>query len=167
MNTWLKRTLIGAATAAALVGSIAAYSQAETRFHGGPPTPEDIASHQAHMLEHISQSLDLDAAQQVKLQALTTQLHAQHDKLMTSGTEPHARMKSLIAGNTFDRAGAQALVDEKLAAIKANSPALIAAAGDFFDSLRPEQQQKVRDFMEKHQHAMRTMHHGEPGTADH
>jgi protein CpxP len=166
MNTWLKRTLVAAAATAALAGSLAAWSQAESRFHGGPPSPEDIASHQAHMLEHISKSLDLDAAQQVKLQALTSQLHAQHDKLMNSGTDPHARMKALVAGPAFDRAGAQALVDEKLAAMKAGSPALIAAAGDFFDSLRPEQQQKVRDFMEQHRHSM-AMHHGEPGAADH
>src|SRR4051812_2790017 len=102
MNTWLKRTLIGAAAATALAGSIAAYSQADQHFHGGPPSAEDMASHQAHMLEHISKSLDLDAAQQGKLQALTAQLHAQHDKLM-SGTDPHERMTSLIAGNTFDR----------------------------------------------------------------
>jgi protein CpxP len=158
MNTWLKRTLIGTAAAAALAGSIAAYSQADQHFRGGPPSAEDMASHQAHMLEHISKSLDLDAAQQGKLQALTAQLHAQHDKLM-SGTDPHERMTSLIAGNTFDRAGAQALVDEKIATLRANSPALIAAAGDFYDSLRADQQQKVRDFMAQH-HARMGMHHG-------
>jgi Spy/CpxP family protein refolding chaperone len=166
MNTWLKRTLVGVAATAALAGSIAAYSQAESRFHGGPPSAEDFASHQAQMLEHISKSLDLDATQQARLQALSTQLHAQHDKLMASGTDPHERMKALMAGNTFDRAGAQALVDEKLAAVKAGSPALIAAAGDFFDSLRPEQQQKVRDFMAQHHHGM-MMHHGDAPPADH
>jgi Spy/CpxP family protein refolding chaperone len=169
MNTWLRRTLVGAAAAAALAGSIAAFSQAtqaDSHFHGGPPSPEDIASHQAHMLEHISKSLDLDAAQQVKLQALSAQLRSQHDKLMGTGTDPHERMKALIAGNTFDRAGAQALVDEKLAAIKANSPALIAAAGDFYDSLRADQQQKVRDFMAKH-HGPMGMHHGDADAAGH
>jgi len=166
MNTWLKQTLIGAAAAVALIGSIAAYSQAEPRFHGGPPSAEDVAGHQARMLEHISKSLDLDTAQKARLQALSTQLHAQHDSLMGTGTDPHARMKALIAGNTFDRAGAQALVDEKVATLKANSPALIAAAGDFFDSLRPDQQQKVRDFMSKH-HGPMMMHHGDPAAGDH
>ena len=166
MNTWLKQTLIGAAATVALIGSIAAYSQAEPRFHGGPPSAEDIAGHEARMLEHISKSLDLDTAQQAKLKALGAQLHAQHDTLMGSGTDPHTRMKALMAGNTFDRAGAQALVDEKVATLKANSPALIAAAGDFFDSLRPDQQQKVRDFMAKH-HGPMGMHHGDPAPADH
>jgi protein CpxP len=159
MNTWLKRTLVGAAAAAALVGSIAAYSQAEQRFHGGPPSAEDMAGHQARMLAHISKSLDLDAAQQAKLQSLTAQLHAQHDKLM-SGTDPRERMKALIAGSTFDRAAAQALVEEKIATLRANSPELIAAAGDFYDSLRADQQQKVRDFMAQH-HSRMGMHHGD------
>jgi protein CpxP len=166
MNTWLKQTLIGAVATMALVGSIAAYSQAETRFHGGPPSAEDFAGHEAHMLEHISKSLDLDAAQQARLQALSTQLHAQHDKLMGPDSDPRARMKALVAGNTFDRAGAQALVDEKVASLKASSPALIAAAGDFFDSLRADQQQKVRDFMAQHHRGM-TMRHGQPDAADH
>jgi len=166
MNNWLKHTLIGAVATVALIGSIAAYSQAGPRLHGGPPSAEDIASHEAHMLEHISKSLDLDAAQQAKLQALSTQLHTQHDNLMGPGTDPHTRMKALIAGNTFDRAGAQALVDEKVATLKANSPALITAAGDFFDSLRPDQQQKVRDFMAKH-HGPMGMRHGDPAAADH
>jgi Spy/CpxP family protein refolding chaperone len=164
MNTRLKRTLIGIAATAALATGIAAYSQGEARFHGGPPGAEDFASHQAMMLEHISKSLDLDAAQQAKLQALTTQLHAQHDKLMAPGSDPHARLQALMAGNTFDRAGAQALLDEKLAAIKANSPALIAAVGDFFDSLRADQQQKVRDFMAQH-HSMMMHHHPDAPSA--
>jgi Spy/CpxP family protein refolding chaperone len=160
MNIWLKRTLIGAAATAALAGSIAAWSQAEEHFHGGPPSAADMATHQAAMLAHIGKTLDLDATQQTRLQALASQLHAQHDKLIGSGDSMHDRMKALIAGPTFDRAGAQALIDEKIAAIRANSPALIAATGDFYDSLRPDQQQKVRDLMA--QHHDRTMHHQAP-----
>jgi periplasmic protein CpxP/Spy len=33
--------------------------------------------------------------------------------------------------------------------VRGKSPELIAAAGEFYDSLKPEQQQKVRDFMAK------------------
>jgi Spy/CpxP family protein refolding chaperone len=165
MKTWLKQTLYGAFATVALVGSIAAWSQAGPGFHGGPPSAADMAGHQMRMLEHISKSLDLDAAQQARLQALGAQLHAQHEHLMGSGSDPHARMNALVAGTSFDRAGAQSLVDEKIASLRAGSPALIAAAGDFFDSLRPDQQQKVRDFMARHHRGM-AMHHGHPGAAD-
>jgi hypothetical protein len=44
------------------------------------------------------------------------------------------------------------MVDEKVAQLRSQSPALISAAGDFFDSLRPDQQQKVRDFMNREHH---------------
>jgi Spy/CpxP family protein refolding chaperone len=162
MKTWLKRTLIGVATSAALAGSLAAYSQGENAgFHHGPPSAADMASHQAAMLERVGKSLELDANQKVKLKALADQLHAQHDAFMKNGGDPHERMKALIAGNTFDRAGAQALVNEKVAQIQASSPAMINAAGDFYDSLNPTQQQKARDFMARmHEHrGSMGMHH--------
>ena len=160
MNNWLKRTLIGAAAVVALAGGVAAWSQGEQHWHGGPPSAEDMATHEAAMLAHVGKALDLDATQQTKLQALATQLHAQHDKLAGSGQSMHDRMKALVAGNTFDRTGAQALVDEKLSQIKANAPALIAAAGDFYDSLRPDQQQKMRELMAQHHEHM--MNHDAP-----
>jgi hypothetical protein len=40
-------------------------------------------------------------------------------------------------------------MEEKTAALRGKSPEVIAAAGDFFDSLTPVQQQKVRDFMQR------------------
>ena len=63
-----------------------------------------------------------------------------------------ADVQSLVAGNTFDRAKAKALIDAKTAAVQSKSPELIAAVGDFYDSLRPEQQQKVREFMQRGRH---------------
>ena len=58
-------------------------------------------------------------------------------------------MQSLVAGAQFDRAKAQALVQQKTDALRSGSPEVIAALGDFYDSLNPAQQQKVRDFMSR------------------
>ena len=149
-KTWLKRTLLGVAVSTALLGSLAAYSAEGVGFHHGPPSAEDMAQHQAAMLAHIGKTLNLDANQSAKLQVLATTLHAGHAALAGGAVNPHDRMKALIAGNTFDRAGAQQLVNEKVAAIQTNSPALIAAAGDFFDSLNATQQEQVRAFAAKH-----------------
>src|SRR5471032_1975224 len=150
-TNWLKRTLMGVAASAALIG-VAAYAQGA--FHGGPPSAADMAEHQAHMLARSGKHLNLDATQQAKLQTLANTLHAQHQAMMGGTANPHARMQALIAGNTFDRAGAQQLVNEKVSQVQANSPALIAAAGDFFDSLSAAQQQQVRDFAAKPHHGM-------------
>jgi len=149
-KNWLKRTLVGVAASAALVGSLAVYAQGPG-FHGGPPSAQDIAAHQAEMLAHIGKRLNLDANQSAKLQALATLLQTQRAAAKAGGTDPHQRIQALIAGNTFDRAGAQLLVNQKVAQIQANTPALITAAGDFFDSLNATQQQQVRDFV-AHRH---------------
>ncbi len=161
-TNWLKRTLMGVAASAALIG-VAAYAQGA--FHG-PASAAETAEHQAHMLAHIGKRLNLDAAQQAKLQTLANTLHAQHEAMMGGAADPHARMAALIAGNTFDRTGAQQLVNEKVQQVQANSPALIAAAGDFFDSLNPAQQQQVRDFAAQHHGGGHAGHHGQaPGSA--
>ncbi len=163
MKNWLKRTLMGVAVTGALAGSVAAWSQG-AGFHGGPPSAQDMAEHQARMLAHITKRLNLDAAQQAKLQVLATRLQAARPAPPAQGASaagPHAKVEALLAGNTFDRAGAQALVAEhqahaqaeftqRTALVQANSPAIIAAFGDFYDSLNATQQQQVREFVAHH-----------------
>jgi protein CpxP len=148
-KTWLKRTLLGVAVSTALLGSIAAYSAEGSGFHHGPPTPEQMAQHEAMMLSHIGKKLNLDASQAAKLKVLGDLMLAQHTP-PAAGTDPHAAMKALIAGNTFDRAGATQLLNQHIAKMQTNGPALIAATGDFYDSLNATQQQQVRDLAAKH-----------------
>jgi Spy/CpxP family protein refolding chaperone len=57
-------------------------------------------------------------------------------------------VQALVAGEKFDRARAQTLVTDKTAALNAKSPEVIAALGDFYDSLTPTQQAKVRDYLQ-------------------
>ena len=66
-----------------------------------------------------------------------------------------------ITGNSFDRNGAQVLLQKKTQALQTSGPQLINAMGDFYDSLRPEQQQKVRDFLNRR--GGHRGHHGERG----
>jgi len=75
-------------------------------------------------------------------------MQAQREALR-GGNDPRAQFRQLFAGDKLDQAGAARLIDEKTAAVKSGSPEVIAAAADFFDNLRPEQQQKVREFMDR------------------
>jgi len=152
MKRWLKRTLIGVFGASVLFGGLAACSH---RYHHGGDwnsmSDEDVAKRKAWMIDRVSGRLDLDDAQKAKLGTLADQLRAQRQALV-GGTDPRAEIQSLVAGNTFDRTKAKAFIDGKAQTIQAKSPELIAALGDFYDSLRPEQQQKVRDFMSRGRH---------------
>jgi len=147
-KTWLKRTLLGVAVSTALLGSVAAYSQG-SGFHHGPPSPEQIAQHEQHMLEHVGKKLNLDANQSAKLKALADLAIADHAP-PAAGADPHAKMAALISGAKFDRAGAQALANEHVAKMQANAPGLINAFGDFYDSLNATQQAQLRELAARH-----------------
>lgn len=164
-TNWFRRTLVGVAASAALAGSIAAYSQGEG-FHRGPPTAEnvaardaDMATHEARFLAHAGRALDLDAGQAAKLKVLADLVRTQRPGEPAPGAPPHQRagLDNLISGSTFDRAGAQKLADAKIAEMNARtaqlqaaSPAVIDAAGNFYDSLKPVQQEKLRAFVVHH-----------------
>ena len=149
MKTWLKRTLLGVAVSSALLGSLAAYSAEGGGFHHGPPSAEQMAEHEASMLAHIGKKLSLDANQAAKLKVLGDLLVAQHAP-PAAGADPHAAMAALVAGNTFDRAGATQLMNQHIAKMQANGPALINATGDFYDSLNAAQQAQVRELAARH-----------------
>ncbi len=164
MQTWLKRTLIATLGGAALIASIGAYSQ---QGHGWQMGGDPMAM-RAHMLERAGKKLSLDATQQQRLATLADVLQQQRAALMgnpadkAAKADPRSQFQALIAGNTFDRTAAQTLVTTKAQALQANAPALITAAGDFFDSLRADQQQKLRDMLNQphREHHERQEHRG-------
>jgi Spy/CpxP family protein refolding chaperone len=119
---------------------------------------EQVAQYRAKVLDQVSSKLDLNANQKQRLGVLADKLHEQRTALIGQTKNPRAEVAALVAGNKFDRARAQALVTEKTTMLQSKSPEVIAALADFYDSLNPAQQQKVRDFME---HRGRWFHRGQ------
>ena len=141
MKTWIKRTLIGVAAVSALgIGAVAVAH----RHHGYPMSDADLTRAKTHAVERIAGRMDLDAAQRAQLDTLADALLVQR-KALLAGTEPRAALQGLVAGPSFDRAGAEALLMAKTDALRAGAPAVIAAFGDFYDSLNPEQQARLRE----------------------
>ena len=151
MKPWLKRTLIGVFGASVLFGGMAACSHRHHGYGWQGMSEEDAAKAKARMVERVGSRLELDDAQKAKLGALADQLRAQRQALV-GATDPRTEIQSLVLGSTFDRAKAKAFIEGKTQTIQTKSPELIAAVGDFYDSLKPEQQQKVRDFMSRGRH---------------
>ncbi|MEO7887060.1 MAG: Spy/CpxP family protein refolding chaperone [Polaromonas sp.] len=144
MKHRIKKILLGLFGGALIVGSLGACSHGGHGWRGDAGSPEA----RARMVEKVSSRLDLDAAQKQKLAVLADKLQAQRTALRGTG-EPREAVRGLFAGARLDQAGAKKLIEEKTTAIQSGSPEVIAAAADFFDNLKPEQQQKVRDFMER------------------
>ena len=86
---------------------------------------------------------------------LADKLQAQRAAMVGSTADPRAAMQALVAGDKFDRTRAQSLLNEKLQAVQTGSPEVIAAMGDFYDSLNAEQQAQVREMMTKRRGWMR------------
>jgi len=148
MKPWIKRTLIGVFGASILLGGLAACSH---RHHGWSAnmSAEEAAQFRGKMVDRVSSKLDLNEDQKKRLTALADKLHEQRAAMMGQSKDPRAELQALVAGDKFDKARAQTLVSEKTAAIQGRSPEVIAALADFYDSLNPAQQQKVREFMQQ------------------
>lgn len=147
MKPWIKRTLVGLFGASIMVGSLTACSSGAHRH--GPMTPEKMAEVRAKVVDRVSSKLDLNDAQKQKLNVLADKMQAQRSAFMGQAADPRAEVQAIVAGDKFDRARAQSLLDEKTRAIQASSPEVITALADFYDSLNPGQQQKVRDLMQR------------------
>ena len=145
MRPWIKRSLIGLFGATILVGGLSACGH----HHNGnwQMSEEDSAKMRTRMLERAGKELSLDEAQKARLSTLADKLREQRLALLPQGSDPRADMQAFVAGAKFDREKALAFVDAKTGAVKSKSPEVIAAAADFYDSLKPEQQLKVREFM--------------------
>ena len=152
MKRFVRKTLLGLFGGALIVGGLGACSHRGDWHTGAGASPE----FHARMVEKVGSKLDLDAAQKQKLAVLADKLQAQRAALR-GAEDPRAAFKGLFAGSKLDQVGAKKLITEKTAAVQAGSPEVIAAAADFFDNLKPEQQQKVRDLMER---SRRWGHHG-------
>jgi Spy/CpxP family protein refolding chaperone len=148
MKPWIKRTLFGIFGATILVGGLTACGQRHHQF-GANMSAEQYVEVRDKMVERAASKLDLNADQKKLLSVLGDKFYAQRTALMGQAKDPRAEIKALVSGDKFDKAHAQSLVTEKTTVLQAGSPEVIAALADFYDSLNPTQQQKVRDFMDR------------------
>ena len=147
MKPWIKKTLMGIFGASIAVGGLTACSS--SHHHRGPMSPEKMTEVRGKVVERVSSKLDLNEAQKLKINVLADKMEAQRAAFIGKTADPRTEMQAIVAGAKFDRARAQTLLDEKTRAVQANSPEVISALADFYDSLNPDQQQKVREMMQR------------------
>jgi len=150
MKTWIKRSLIGLTSATVLLGGLTACGG--RGHHGEGWSAERVSEVRGKVVDKISGKLALDEAQKGKLTVLADQIIASRTAFRGESADPRGDIKALIAGDKFDRSGAQALLDQKTQAIQGNAPQTLSALADFYDSLNAEQQKQVREKLEKRGH---------------
>lgn len=144
----LKRTLFGVLGATVLVGGLTACGYRGHDRGMASMSAEDQVKFRDKMVDRVSGKLDLNTDQKQRLTTLADKLQAQRKALMGATADPRAEMQALVAGDKFERTRAQALVTEKISAITTQSPEVIAALADFYDSLNAAQQTKVREYLQ-------------------
>ena len=147
MKPWIKKPLMAFFGATIALGGLTACSSGY--HHRGPMSADKMAEVRGKVVQRVSSKLDLNDAQKQKLNVLADAVQAQRAAWMGSAKDARAEMQTIVSGGKFDRARAQALVEEKTRAVQAGSPEVINALADFYDSLNADQQQKVRDMMQQ------------------
>jgi len=150
MKTWIKRSLIGLTAATVLVGVLTACGSRGDHARGW--SEERVSEMRGKAVEKISRKLELNADQKQKLGLLADEMIASRKVLRGDAADPRAELKALVAGDKFDRNQAQALLDQKMQVMQGKAPQMLSAFGNFYDSLNAEQQQEIRERMEKRGH---------------
>jgi len=131
----------------ALTLGIAGAAFAVGKHHYG--NPDKRAN---HIVNYISDELDLDTTQKQALTVLKDSLIHIRKTFRSEMTEIHQDAKSLITADVFDRAQALSLIDTRTARINSVAPEIVGALGDFLDTLNSEQKTRVSNFIDKHNH---------------
>ena len=151
MKSWIKRSLIGLTAATVVLGGLTACGTRGDHARGW--SEERISEVRGKAIEKISSKLELNADQKAKLGVLADEMIASRTAFKGGSADPRADMKALVAGDIFDRAKAQAVLDQKTQVVQGNGPKMLSAFGDFYDSLTPAQQQQVRAKMDRRGHS--------------
>ncbi len=101
-----------------------------------------------HMVEYVSEELNLDATQEQHLDTLKQQLLDTGKRVRGEMKPLHENISELVAADTFDQGKALQMLNQKTNMMNENAPAVIASFGTFLDSLNAEQKAEVIEFMQ-------------------
>ena len=96
-------------------------------------------------IEKLGKELNLNEAQTAKLNAVTETLRKGRDSMRAKHDEKQKEMLALLDQPKLDRQRALGMVQQTTRGINEHAPEMIAAMADFYDSLAPAQQQKLRE----------------------
>lgn len=114
------------------------------RYHHDPE------HHAQWMMEKVSKKLDLTTDQQARLKGVRDVLVATAKSVHAERTTVHQEVLEVIKDAKLDRQKALAMVTKRTDTVRERAPSVVAAIGDFYDSLTPEQRAEVRERIEDH-----------------
>jgi protein CpxP len=109
-------------------------------------TPEERAE---YMVEKVADKLDLNDMQKEKLAAVKSEMMKLRKQFKGDQDNTPKQVLAIVSQPTLDRDALLNMINARTQAVSNNAPQIVAALGDFYDSLNPEQQAEVRELIEK------------------
>jgi len=109
-------------------------------------TPEERAE---WIVKKVSDELDLNDMQKEKLDVVKTEMMKLRKEFNGDRASTRKQVLALVSQPTLDRDALMNMINVRTQAVSNDAPQIVAAFGDFYDSLNPEQQAKVREHIEK------------------
>ncbi len=142
-----KRILIGVSVFITLAVILAACGHSRfAGYHGA--TPEKRVE---WVKKHISDELNLDAAQNEKLDAIAADLMDRRKKMAPEREKGRLELAELVRSETLSRTDLERLVDKKRAHIEEVIDVVMDHAVEFHQMLTPEQRTLLAEKIEKHE----------------
>ncbi len=132
-----------------LAGAITACGKGHFRM-----SPEKRAQ---YFMEQVTEELKLTGPQVAKLGAVKDALLKARGEMLAQRKATQESVLQMLEQPTMDRDWVLSLVQQRTQEVNDKAPQVVAALGNFYDTLSPEQRQKLRD--EVRQHMEHRRHH--------
>lgn len=109
-------------------------------------TPEQRAE---RLVEKLTDKLELNTLQQQKLSAVKDVFLSLGTHLHSERAQWRAQALTIVATESLDQTALNQLISERIAAVEQATPQVVAALGEFYDSLMPNQQATIRTHIQE------------------
>ena len=113
------------------------------------------------IVEKVTNKLELDDVQQNNLKSLSDEMLNVRKAMKQQADEKHEQLQSMLEQPTIDQSQLLSIIQTHNQLINEHAPQVVSAIADFYNSLKPEQQAEIREFMQEHRdHHDHWGHHG-------
>ena len=106
------------------------------------------------VMNKVTSDLALNESQSAKLETLKDEVLKAREAMNQRREDSRDSINVLLQQPTLDRNQVLRLVEGHTEVVNQQAPAVVAALGDFYDSLNPEQQAQLREKLQKFQGRM-------------
>lgn len=111
------------------------------------------------MQNKVTKKLELNDTQQLQLKQVSDEMMDARQSMKQQFGDSREQLLGLFEQPTLDQAQILNLLQSHTQAFNERAPGIVAAVGEFYDGLNPDQQAEIREFMHEHRDSERYASH--------